>query len=190
MVAEWKEAQNKQQGGGQASSSRASGSRCGWKCPDPGWYKANVDAAIHEGSSQFRVGMVLRDDTGVFVAGMVKRFDENATVLEAEATGMYEVLQWVCGLGVSQVVVESDSLVVVDALNKNRKYVSEVGSIFESCRVVLQQRCDLKVQHVRRQANKVAHSIAKIPCMSGSMNCFSTPPPCVLELIVSDSFSS
>ncbi|KAK1405020.1 Aldo/keto reductase [Heracleum sosnowskyi] len=57
---------------------------------------------------------------------MVKRFDENATVLEAEATGMYEVLQWVCGLGVSQVVVKSDSLVVVDALNKNRKYVSKL----------------------------------------------------------------
>ncbi|XP_074346406.1 uncharacterized protein LOC141685188 [Apium graveolens] len=131
--------------------------------------------------------MVLRDDTGAFMAGMLKNFDENASILEAEATGVQEVLQWVCGLGVSQVVVESDSLVVVNVLRKNSQYVSEVGSIFECCRAVLRQRCDLKVQHVRRQANRVAHSIDKLPCMSGTMNWFSTPPPCVLEMIVSDS---
>ena len=95
---------------------------------------------------------------------MQKCIAEKVTVLEAEDVGLEEALKWIQSLAAGQVVVESDSFTVVNALLRNTEYVSEVGSTIECCRYILCQRSDVKVQHVRRQANKVAHNIASLPC--------------------------
>lgn len=147
----------------------------------------NVYVAIHEGVSSFKLGMVLRNDGGIFMAGKQVSIEAKVSILEAEATGVQEAMHWIRDLGIRNVVVENDSLTVVNALLRNTEYVSEVDIIiFESCRLFLKQRNNVKVQHVRQQANRVAHSIAKLFCASGTVNIIDLPPPCVLEHIVSD----
>lgn len=130
--------------------------------------------------------MVLRNDRGEFVAGMQRSINERATVLEAEGIGVQEALHWLLELGLRQVVVESDSLIVATALIKNIEHASEVGTTLESCRSILRQRDDFKVQHVRRQANRVAHKLASLLCLLGTKNYFNSPPSCVLESIMYD----
>lgn len=82
--------------------------------------------------------------------------------------------------------MESDSLNVVSALSNNTLYVSDMGDVFEECRSILRQRDDFKIQHVRRHANRVDHNIARISCLSGTVDYFSSPPSCVLEYILLD----
>lgn len=185
MVAEWRAAQNRSHSNVQESGNKAVKGQLKWQPPPSGWYKMNVDAALHEGIAGFKVGMVLRNDRGEFIKGMQKGFSEEVTILEAEAIGVQESLVWIADLGVQQVIVESDSLSVVNAILKNTMYVSEVGTMFDFCRTFLRHRSDLKVQHVRRQANRVAHNIARLPC-TVDVNCFTSPPSCVMESIVYD----
>lgn len=83
-------------------------------------------------------------------------------------------------------IFESDSLNVVNAMTKNIPYMSEVGYIFDDCRSILRRRFDFMVQHVRRQANKVAHSIAHLSSMLGSTTLLNSPPTSVLEAIMVD----
>ncbi|KAL8135927.1 hypothetical protein AgCh_010516 [Apium graveolens] len=186
MISEWQATQEK------AQSSVMGGGRLGnrgvikWQPPLLGWHKANVDAAIQIGASEFKVGMVIRNANGEFVEGLQKSINEEMSVLEAEAVGVYEALCWLMRLGLRKVIVESYSLVIVNALLNNTTFVSEVGTIFENCRSIFRQRSDFKVQHVRRQANKVTHNIARISCMLGTVNYFYSPPPCVLEHILYD----
>ena len=110
IVTEWVVAQEKSQVLVRESEGS---SRVGWQSPDAGWHKLNVDALIHEGDSFFKVGMVLRNNHGVFVAGMQKCIAEKVTVLEAEVVGLQEALNWIHSLTADQVVVESDSLTLV-----------------------------------------------------------------------------
>ncbi|XP_074369751.1 uncharacterized protein LOC141711245 [Apium graveolens] len=107
--------------------------------------------------------------------------------MEAEAIAVHEALCWIQSLGLGNVAVECDALNVVSAVQKGTVYFSEVGSILDSCRHILRQRSDLKIQHVRRQANSVAHNIAKLPCLLGTVNSFTSPPSGVLEFVLRDS---
>lgn len=116
-------------------------------------------------------------DKGDFVDGMNKCMHGSATVLEAETVGVYEALCWLEGFtAVTRVDVESDSLNLVNALQKNNTIYSEVGNVLDSCCSILRQRRNLKIQHVRKQANRTAHLLAKLPCLLGTVNCFMSPP--------------
>ena len=52
-----------------------------------------------------------------------------------------------------------------------------------SCRTILQESSDIGVQHIHRQANRLAHTLAKLSCLSGSVNIYYSLPPDVLEMI-------
>lgn len=96
-------------------------------------------------------------------------------------------------MGLQHVVIECDALNVVNVLQKGTNFFSEMGSISDSCRHILQQRSDLKVKHVQRQANSVVHNhsvvhnLAKLPCLIGTVNSFISPPSCLLEYVLNDS---
>lgn len=42
----------------------------------------------------FHIGWVIRDDRGQFVRGKVKRMEGCVSVMEAEAIGVWETLNW------------------------------------------------------------------------------------------------
>jgi ribonuclease HI len=64
-------------------------------------------------------------------------------------------------LGLQSVEFEGDSMVVVNALNSNTPYWRACGSIVEDTRDRLLQFLTWSVQHARREANQVAHFLAK-----------------------------
>ncbi|XP_074352687.1 uncharacterized protein LOC141691833 [Apium graveolens] len=136
MVSDWREAQSKAQGYMQIVGNTVAKGQVKWQKTPSGWYKVNADAAIQEGSTWFKVGMVLKNDKGEFVSGMHKGFEEEVSIPEAEAIGLYEALMWIDDMGIQQVILECDSLVVVNALIKSTTFVSEVGTTLEFCRSI------------------------------------------------------
>ncbi|XP_074362740.1 uncharacterized protein LOC141703020 [Apium graveolens] len=108
--------------------------------------------------------MVIRNHLGSFVEGRTVVLSQAADALEAEVLGIREALSWVKSMDGRKVTVESDSLVAVNAINGQNKFLLEVGHIIDHCRLLLQSLSGVSVKFVRKQANEVAHGLAKMPC--------------------------
>ncbi|XP_074337480.1 uncharacterized protein LOC141674673 [Apium graveolens] len=90
-----------------------------WQPPEAGSFKLNVDAAIVVGQNSFFVGMVLRNHLGQYESGKVMKKVKKVgafSVLEAELTGIVEALLWARDIVLGKVVVESDSLLSIQAV--------------------------------------------------------------------------
>lgn len=147
-----------------------------WKPPDFECMKLNVDASVRVGASDFSIGLIIRDHRAHFVAGKVMCIARTGTVLEAEATAILEGLKWIVSMQYSNVMIESDSLISVNAIQNRSENFLEVGHLFEDCRAYLHSRGDLSISFVKRQANKVAHMLARFPCLPNCQNVFLSPP--------------
>ncbi|XP_060965209.1 uncharacterized protein LOC133034186 [Cannabis sativa] len=91
--------------------------------------KVNVDASIFEESRSFRIGRVARDDKVLLLEGvsLLKRGVIQPFV--AEALGVKEALSWIKEKGWIGVHVESDCLMVIQALRSATNMISLFGSI-------------------------------------------------------------
>lgn len=154
--------------------------------PQEDHLKLNVDASVVAGQNSFAVGMVLRNSQGHFIAGKTMRFSGAVTVLEAELTGIWEAMVWSRDVAESPVIVESDSLLSVQAINNGHDNLLESGDLVQQCQEEIRSSSRISVSHVKKQANKVAHNLARIPCELNCFTLFSSPPSCLLETLLSD----
>lgn len=185
QVEDWQEV-NKKKNATSRHSSVAQRQIISWKPPNEGSFKINVDAAVKEGQDTYTVGMVLRNSQGHFLAGRVMKFAGTVQVMEAEMVGIAEALSWLKQLPVSDVVIESDSELCVNAINGDNTNLLELGNLVQQCKSEVCSRGGVLVDFIRKQANRVAHMIAKIPC---ALNCFldfMSPPSFLLETLLSD----
>lgn len=130
-----------------------------WRKPDPGWLLCNVDAAIFEGSGKCLFGCLIRDDQGRFVAGYGGCLIGVTDPKHAEILAFKETLSWLKKLQVSQVHIELDSLVVVQAFDEKKTDSSYFGSIIDDC--FSKDLRSYSVYFVRRSANSAAHVLAR-----------------------------
>ena len=71
---------------------------------------------------------------------------------EAESVGVLEALSWTKDLPNQPIVIESDSLLCVNAINRVAQNLLELGSIIEQCQHILANRVDVSVVFTRKQA--------------------------------------
>lgn len=64
--------------------------------------------------------------------------------------------------GRQDVLIESDSLILTNVINKLKNLCSSVGSIIEDCYNLLSALVNSKLIFVRRSMNAVAHSIVRV----------------------------
>lgn len=159
-----------------------------WIPPEAGAVKINVDASVRDGADTFSVGMVLRGPEGDFIAGKTINMQAPGSVFEAEAIGVREALSWVKDqqLQNKRVFIESDSQLTVRAIQNGNMNYLEAGVVMESCCQLLRQLELVSVNFVRRNANRVAHEIARFPCLAYCQVLFTSPPLCVVEALMYD----
>lgn len=187
-IFDWKEVKERRIKQGVVDANHVMQVPAKWKKPDLGVLKLNVDAAVKLGDQSFSVGLVLRDHTGTLVHGKTSNKPMVTSVFEAEAVAVLEGLKWLLDLNQDNVVIESDSPLTVKALHSPLDNLWEVGFILDACRSIIDSRPGFSVSFVKRQANRVAHVVAKIPC---SLNCqimFTSPSSMVLETLMYDLF--
>lgn len=107
-------------------------------------------------------------------------------MLEVEVTAIYEALKWLSTLLYHNVAIESDSFLSVQALNKAHDYILEVGYILDECKAIIRSRPGLTISFAKRQANKSAHLMARIPVSLGGQSTFTSPPNVLLETLMYD----
>ncbi|KAL8486662.1 hypothetical protein ACS0TY_023381 [Phlomoides rotata] len=80
---------------------------------------------------------------------------------EGEAIGLYEALSWIKDLGLSRVIVEMNAKMVVDGVNGSARMNSVFSEIVDGCRSILVTNPGFRICWVPRDANVMAHCLAR-----------------------------
>ncbi|CAN1139448.1 hypothetical protein LINPERHAP2_LOCUS11275, partial [Linum perenne] len=158
LLADWKQAR-----AGQGRESKVVQRRpcLKWHPPKPGELKCYVDATVEQNLLKTGAGMVIRDDTGAIIKFRVAAWDGAWNSKEAEGRAVLEALSWLELEGYSQVTIESDAKVVVDAIRQPNVADTEFGDLIQGCLSILARQPGYVVEFGRRACNAVAHELAR-----------------------------
>jgi ribonuclease HI len=132
-----------------------------WCPPSHLPFKANFDAALFSDSGMVGIGVVIRDGSGLIIAALCKRFPYVCSVADAEALAAREAIQFALDVGLSEVEVEGDSLIICAALKDSEPSFASYGNIVEDTLVLARGLQRAFISHVKREGNKAAHLLAR-----------------------------
>ena len=81
--------------------------------------------------------------------------------LEVEALAWRRALQFAVDIGFFDLIVEGDSVQVMNAIRSRKADLSQLGHIFEDIQVLISGQNWVEVEWVNRKANSVAQSLAR-----------------------------
>ncbi|XVE59891.1 hypothetical protein DITRI_Ditri05aG0083600 [Diplodiscus trichospermus] len=96
----------------------------------------------------------------------------------AEALSCREALSWLKGMGIPSMVVEFDSLLLINAIIGHRSNFTYLGDIVDDYKILAKSFENYVFTHVRRSANQAAHMLTRaVGSMPGHQQWVSSPPP-------------
>ncbi|KAK2379004.1 hypothetical protein QL285_066849 [Trifolium repens] len=81
---------------------------------------------------------------------------------------MMHALKLALSNGFERVIFESDCQQVVNALRNDCSYANELGILFSTCSSLLISNGNCNIAYVRRQANRIAHNLARASLFQSS----------------------
>ncbi|XP_045809903.1 uncharacterized protein LOC123904263 [Trifolium pratense] len=157
-----------------------------WQPPLIGWLKCNVDARFQAQGSITTRGWCIRDETGQFVRARTAWEVGAHSIIEAEALALLDAMQSVILMNVEHIVFESDSEIVVDGVHTRYGGNSEFSMLISSIKSLLTLHSNFEVKFIKRQANSVAHLLAKA-ANSWPRRCgFYSLPLCIENQLMND----
>jgi ribonuclease HI len=130
--------------------------------PANGRVKCNIDASFSSHNNRVGIGVCIRDEKGAYVSAKLDQFSPICDVRVGEALGFLSALSWVHELNLGPVDFELDSKLVIDGFHSNNHDATEFGEIISHCKRLYRSfYVNSSVEFIRRQANEVAHSLAK-----------------------------
>jgi ribonuclease HI len=140
-----------------------------WSPPPEGMLQLNVDAAIFASSARMGAGAVLRDQMGVFIAGIGDSSPDVSNPELAEAMAIRLALSWAKDEGLDGFIVASDCLSVIQRIKADERDRSLCGSIIHDIKKLSVLFSNVSFRHVGREQNFVAHNLAR-SCEFASMS--------------------
>jgi ribonuclease HI len=158
----------------------------GWEKPQQGWFKCNIDAGFFRDSNSTTTGWCLRDHMGRFIMAGTTRLDGNYSVIEGEAKALLEAMKEMEQRHISNVIFETDAKSVVDAIQYFHGGNSEFSLLVAHIKYCICSSQNFVVKFIKRQANMVAHSLARA-AISGASRCiFENLPTCISSLLINE----
>jgi len=102
-----------------------------WSPPQNGHFKINVDGAVFSKLKAVGVAVVIRDDKGRLKAALCRKIIAPIGAVEAEAKAFEAGLLFAKDVGVWDVILEGDSLVVYNALCNISPPPSSIASVVQ-----------------------------------------------------------
>lgn len=130
--------------------------------------------------------MCFKDGNGSFLNAQTYWSSPKVSVDEGEALGLLQAIKWAIDLQFSNVIFELDYLIVTNSIRFPKEDMSEVGAIVQECRDLLGSKSNFVVKFVMRQANVVAHSLARVATSSPSLHIFDSCPTCIADTIANE----
>ncbi|XP_058784473.1 uncharacterized protein LOC131659278 [Vicia villosa] len=103
-----------------------------WNPPAEGWLKCNVDAGFNSHVGTTNRGWCIRDKRGNFIIAGVAWDIGTLSILEAEAYALKEAIEGAITLHLDNIIFESDSQQVVQAIHSDHEGGSEFSLIIMS----------------------------------------------------------
>ncbi|XP_058774507.1 uncharacterized protein LOC131648802 [Vicia villosa] len=157
-----------------------------WIPPAVGWIKCNMDVGFTSSHNSTNRGLCFRNSIGSFITAGVAWDVGTMSIVKAEALALKEAMQHAISLNMECVIFESDSQVVVQAVNSNATGCSELSFIFLSIKRMLVSFPNFGVKFVKRQANVVAHSLTKAANSWSRRSSLSIIPSCIEFHLIND----
>nr|POF17248.1 hypothetical protein CFP56_18364 [Quercus suber] len=132
-----------------------------WSLPLATFLKFNVDGAIFVELQSVGVGVIAWDWNGRFIATMCKQIHAPLRPLEAKLKAVEIGLQFAKQLGVSNFIIEGDSLIVSRALSQSSSVPASIDAVIMGIRSAALDFHNVYFSHVKRNANTPAHLLAK-----------------------------
>ena len=123
--------------------------------------KVNFVGATFKTEKKSGIGVVIQDDQGVVLASLSKLLPQNHNPLKIEMLVASTAVQFASELGFSNIALEGDSHVLMQAIIHDRPFLSLDGLLIDDLR--FNARCfnQLHYSHIRRECNMVAHRLSR-----------------------------
>ncbi|KAM2005433.1 hypothetical protein FF1_000671 [Malus domestica] len=96
-------------------------------------------------------------------------------------------LLWAIDRGYQSLIIETDSLQIVEALRDPTLNLSTIGQVVEDCKALLNTITEANITHIRRNANAAAHHLAKVGLsLMQSCEWTDSPPSIITDILVED----
>ena len=155
-----------------------------WRPPDPGLFKVNMDAAIDLSRLRVGLGAIIRDSNRNVLASCAQFLSANLSPLMAVALVILRGLRFARESGLWPCVVDSNSQVVVSFLNFAKTPLSDIGILLADILDLVIDSLGCLFNFVPRNANRVAHCLAKIGLSFCANNFWMEEAPPSVALIV------
>ncbi|KAL8146376.1 hypothetical protein AgCh_004207 [Apium graveolens] len=132
-----------------------------WARPLPNIVKVSVDVVVFEDRDAVGFGLIARGSDGRLITAKSIVHPHLVSPVTAEAMAIKEALSWIDVMQWPHITVESDCLVVIQAIRSNTPMRSYFGVIIEECRSLLKRFHKVSLFFVKRSANMVAHQLAR-----------------------------
>ena len=141
-----------------------------WTLPPETVYKANFDVALFEHLGLAGLGVVFRDSGGNIIVALSQKIKLPQTVELAKALAARQAITLAAKLSVFKVMVEGDYMRVVQALNDHGRCLTMFGHVVEEIRRPGSCLEFCSFHHVKREGNKLAHSLARRAVLYANMD--------------------
>ncbi|XP_059450800.1 uncharacterized protein LOC132181566 [Corylus avellana] len=155
-----------------------------WTKPPQGYMKINWDASVDKRRKRMGVGVVVRDHDGraIVMLGTSREYVQDPSM--AEAIAAREAVMLAQRLELRHIILEGDSLEIVQLLQKEEECWSTYGQAVNDTKQRLHSWQGWGIQHVSRSANGAAHQLAQLPLgYDAAQEWRGSFPQCVLSIV-------
>uniref|UniRef100_A0A803R3Z0 RNase H type-1 domain-containing protein n=1 Tax=Cannabis sativa TaxID=3483 RepID=A0A803R3Z0_CANSA len=149
--------------------------------------KINTDGMIFAATTQYGTGIVIRDFHGKLIEARSSLHPGACQPAVVEALSVKEALSWLKMRNLSNVLIETDCIAVVQAINSSVALPYVFGLFVQECQSILSILHNVSVCRVKRSANKTAHCVARGACFwSDSLFTESNVPSALQSIVIAD----
>lgn len=132
-----------------------------WIKPEGTVLKINIDAALFTEAGNYSFACMVQDSRGMTLEAITSCREGRVSPATTEAIGVKEALSWIKRKSWQSVVVETDSLMVMQSVRNSVSMLSYFGTVIGDCRKMVEDFPDVAIVFIRRSANSVAHYLVR-----------------------------
>ena len=150
-----------------------------WITPWTHSYKLNFDGA--------RIGVVIRNEAGLIMASLSQRIPMPTSVIEVEALVARRAMELALELSFDNVILEGDFEILMKTLKTGESTLAHLSNLSADILFLTSHFSKVHFSFVRRQCNRLAHSLARCAFITQQMSvCMEELPPDLMPAFLAD----
>ena len=133
------------------------------------------------------IGVVIRNETGLIMASLSQRIPMSTSVTEVEALAARRAMELALELGFDNVILEGDSEILLKTPKTGGSTLAHFGNLTADILFLTSHFSKVHLSFVRRQCNRLAHSLARCAFIIQQMSVWMEElPPDLMPVFLAD----